>query len=99
MHDMCNQGYPDPFTEWKGGFLKFNSLLLPEEYENECAVFLRTASSQGIVINFSRLMFIGDCDMVNLTIVDGELQNKTHFGESFDGKFGLVSRNGLTRTF
>ena len=88
MHHMCNRrSYPDPFTEWKGGFLIFNSQLLPAEHENECAIFLRTTSSQGIVINFSEWEMEGNCDSVNLTIVDGELRDRSYPGKSLDGKF------------
>ena len=54
---------------------------------NECAILLQTASSQGIVINFSEWEMEGNCESVNLTIVDGELRDRSYPGKSLDGKF------------
>ena len=78
MHYLCGRRtLAEQFTEWKGGFLIFDSNLLPADHENECYLYIQVEAyssyhSPGILFSFSEWEMEGDCDHTNLTIVDGD---------------------------
>ena len=101
MHYMCGrETSAEQFTEWKGGFLLFDSNLLPSDHDLECNITLHIGAyssvySPGIVFSFSEWeMDFPDCDRNNLTIVEGDWRQSTGYPRrSIRGK--AISSGGV----
>ena len=93
MHYLCGKiTEPTQWHVWKGGFLIFDSDLLPSDHELECSLTLQVDAypsyySSGVVFSFSEWeMDFADCDRNNLTIVDGDLDKNKFSGKDIQGK-------------
>lgn len=89
MHNLCDKMAGES-TDWRGGFLTFDSNYLPSDHNYECTTYVQPRSygfihSPGILLSFSSWEMEGDCEDVNVTIVDGEIQTGVYLQKSITG--------------
>ena len=75
MHNVCGRTISQ--TE-KGGFLVFNSFLLPAAYKMDCSVVIQpaptessTTSGHYVLFHFSNFKVGENCQHTNVIVLDG----------------------------